>query len=1005
MVLMAVFAQPAFAQLDDLDDVLNILVSPEPQYRGVADLVNQSYSYFPRIFALAKKRSKSEYGEYAALDEWAKQKLEEHRELVEKGEAYQSEYYRKMLEGPANDPVVFDIRKRFSSVIATLRAAAANQTPPLYTHPDAARVVNDQLNRTSIGLDRDYNPDIYKQQSTRGTSRLMQSPDYARAGQSLQGDLNRAIEQLEAVQIDSYKNFLLSKSKTLTVSASPVEDLDDIYLQGRSQIFKVNAQDIANFKFKVAKSKWGYSRVYAERMSDDGNIEKIVFGHQESSQSWRPYQAHGGTALLHEEKFLGALETDLISGKVSEEELRMGLLKSYGALASSLRKDLDKVTSRRQLTPMADEQTRKLSAFTQHPERSAFTWQSSHGISEYRSETRYYNRLMNGVVWAGRAQDTQHGTDYWNRRDLQATLNGKPSVQSALTAVPISRSKVKAHAIRSANWLGNFFDSLQKHAAPGDLGTQFGRGNITNTPKKQIEKAKNTPLFAVERLSAEDNASLFRIPEPHHYDKQGETVTTTPEQLADIKTRNLVRQIARERRLPLSVPRGYLANDVAIFDEKNNELPREEWQLKRDPQSGHFWVELSGEQNLKKGFFIETKMRRNSRPTPSAAALERVLVRDLGAIADQNLDLREAGFTVLADQLDHLVDAARNAGQPLSISELEAVFVQNSQYSYKKEKSPLFAKKPNRVTAFSEFSRFAKDGILCGQCDSGNELFATYLKKYFEDDPRVSVTTESVYSIDGKSTLITSGDRHAVTVVRVDGEEVALSDATPASNTLKRLEQERRAEEEEIKKATEDLKHDEKNQEKVDNDTLPKSGRPIVKNKASIDQELIALRNFSRHLGDRIAAVEKTLPQIGKVISPQVRRQLTETDPLGLSLSLAKKLERFLKQPYSPQTLVAFATDLSLKNPESRSLEDCLKHVGLHSETIILPDLKAVALGAPRREHFFKQVPALRSSATRDAVDNLANALMRSPRIVNESALNKLKLVSCENLMPKALQP
>ncbi len=108
------------------------------------------------------------------------------------------------------------------------------------------------------------------------------------------------------------------------------------------------------------------------------------------------------------------------------------------------------------------------------------------------------------------------------------------------------------------------------------------------------------------------------------------------------------------------------------------------------------------------------------------------LLSDRSKLKDLMNDLREVGFTRIADELErHLQDSPS-----ISLQEMAELFSEASLYSHQWPGRETFSWKRN---SFFRFQSYVKEGALCGECDGSNALLVEFLKRYYQDQPPISV--------------------------------------------------------------------------------------------------------------------------------------------------------------------------------------------------------------------------------------------------------------------------
>jgi len=977
-------------QPKDLDDIVAILTSPEPQYRGVSDLINGSGSYFGVVWELARRRSVKQYDEYSILDKWAAEQIEKNRALVERGEAYRSTYFAQSFRPVHRDPRVEDISRKYRSILAMLRGDPANSTePPLHTHNEAVVASRDALRPTATALDRDYYPDAYSREVNQGAFRRMEQPNYARLAKlDFHARIHRIKQRLEEMQIGAFRDYLKVRASTTGLFAGPNVNLDDQYDVDRDKITRVEARKVDSLPLKMSVNQWGDSVFYYEEVGRGGRKIRKVFGLSEG-ESWHPYSTIGRSrgTLMGEEKSMGIMEEKFLTGQVPIDELALGVVKKFQHLAAGLRQHLEKVKNPKDLTKLWRLHEGALGSFIQRPDRQGFFWPNAGGLGEYRNQTQHYNRLMSGIVWAGRAEDVEHGTNYWERRDLQAALSGRPDVREALKGVRINRGGLglKGQALQSLGYLKELWANFRGSPTAKDLSHAFETPPLGNTPESKNKLQKKLALYVLERETSAAKADHFLKPRRARLDAlPGEHVSAKDlEDGRRIRAQSQVRATPQDGRLYLVIPRNYVAVDGEVLKANGSLLSRDAWDLKVDPSSGHHWIQLKDAKESDSAFLTKVSFVPKVGTAPSPEVMDQLLIRDPARFQSLIDEMRIAGFTVTADALEHLADVAQAEYRHLTVEEVQDVFTMTSQNTYQPERdrSAAAASKTQNFE-LSDFKRFLNDdGVLCGQCDSGNEHFATFMRSYFSANPRVAVETEGLFKVKSTSNVLTEADGHRVTHFKVDGILAKVADATPDNETMERLEALKRK-----------IAYQSEKSEALEKKEAQKAAldEPVPKKKEIHDAKVEELRRYHSELeSSRQSLLGRVSGSDGRML-PAYRARLTPNEPLGRALFYTQRLESFLEAPPTPERVAEFANAVGL--PEGQTLNSVLRYIGVQTELKILPVLEQFEKPGRIQKSLLRRSPALEGSLIRRDIKQLSEHLMRAANVVDETVVGRYAL-------------
>jgi len=373
---------------------------------------------------------------------------------------------------------------------------------------------------------------------------------------------------------------------------------------------------------------------------------------------------------------------------------------------------------------------------------------------------------IDSLGWWGLSQ----GRDYWRAREKASIAKGFPwhwafnekihpwTLKHSTKLLLLGAALLGPVAIR----LGMPTVVSLTHPAVVD-----GVGDIAPAHNKAIPAAK--PVFKIrlnEGVSARELPAYFPMP--------------TAKEIAYVSTEYFKKKPADfwlERVGEVApgdfvrVPLGRQLGEVRVLD-ADTKLPLDpsEYRVRMPFDKQTAVVDIHGSKTHR-AVTVEFGYSKNAGPSAKPLFL------DPQAMKEVTRELKEDGFTAIANRIFEEIALAEKAGVKIPLETIENIFSAESIYSFKTA-SKLSKTAKGRFSAYWNFQ--TAEGKLRGQCDCGAQIFNDYLQGYNRKTYELDHRVRAGYLRDAEALEITEADGHAWTEVggKFTGETL-VHDSTP----------------------------------------------------------------------------------------------------------------------------------------------------------------------------------------------------------------------------------
>jgi hypothetical protein len=409
----------------------------------------------------------------------------------------------------------------------------------------------------------------------------------------------------------------------------------------------------------------------------------------------------------------------------------------------SLTRSLGNINTQLDLTPYSPKHELLTERLTKEATGYKAQYNRNLGLTEHRFQGNIINQSppLVPLVWWGALQDENRGMppgSYWNNRRVMGTVSvwkptlddiiqrsywknlGKKGISGAVKGLILGGALLGA---------GNFAGNLGLFDYAAHLASEFGmtsptgveRGDgVTNPTDKdlrgtyRIETLPGTPLSEVPLLFEKDRPSGTRTHDV--------TIDSSRPPAYKLVTRHAV---SGEPIIPL--PESADLVELHVTNVIGQELKEGiDYEVKQD-FSGPPYIQLKNPLNRVSGINFQAGMaKKNFIPEPPHDPL----LDDLNStlLREINLELKDAGFTVLHDGLESMIEAHTQAGKPISVDDVIQIMKDTSYYSRVPEKPSKNLPKPN---TFASVSGFEHANRACVACGPSRRITHLYLGRYY----------------------------------------------------------------------------------------------------------------------------------------------------------------------------------------------------------------------------------------------------------------------------------